>query len=454
MAVINTAKPEAEAASKALSPTMHSDVIISGAGLIGLSLALALARAGVNVQLIDRRSADAVAHRMNGDDDSDIRASAIIRSSWEMFCALGLEQALAAVSQPINAIEVRDGTDGAPLNFGNDVASADNGAYASAYNGAGYIEQGAMGQMVPNAVLAAALFDAVSAHDLVTCHFDAHIAWQDENAQSCTVVLDNGTNLHAPLFVIAEGRASSTRDAKGFVPARWQYDHQAIVATIAHEWPHGGIAHELFFADGPLAMLPLPDAMGSRETENRHRSSLVWSLPAAKAAGYLALSRRGFTAELRKILQPLFGDLTLIGERAAYPLSFHLVNRPAKGRAVVIGDGAHALHPIAGQGFNLGLRDVACLTEIVAESLRMGLDPGSAEPLARYNDWRDNDVTIMAAATDGLTRLFGISSPPVRRLRRAGMQLVGNVPAIRNLVAREARGEMGKLPRLLQGLDV
>lgn len=446
MAAKNTAKTQSEATVKT-----HSDVIISGAGLIGLTMALALARAGVSVQLIDRRSADAVAHR-GGDHDSDIRATAIIRSSWEMFCALGLEHVLAPASQPINAIEVRDGADGAPLNFGSDSA-----------DGAEYIEQGAMGQMVPNAVLAAALYDAVSAHDLVTCHFGAHIAHQDEDAQGCTIALDDNKILYAPLLVIAEGRASSTRDAKGFVPTRWQYDHQAIVATIAHQWPHGGVAHELFFADGPLAMLPLPDAQQSDEAartaktgpaDSAHRSSLVWSLPADKAAGYLALSPRGFVAELEKILQPLFGDLGLIGDRAAYPLSFHVVNRPAKGRAVLIGDGAHALHPIAGQGFNLGLRDVACLTEIVADSLRMGLDPGSAEQLARYSNWRDNDVTMMAAATDGLTRLFGLSSPPMRRLRRAGMKLVGNVPAIRNLVTSEARGEAGQLPRLLQGLDV
>ena len=451
MAAKNTAKTESEAAEK--TPNV-SDVIISGAGLIGLTMALALARAGISVQLIDRRSADAVAHR--GGDDNDIRATAIIRSSWEMFCALGLENALAPASQPINAIEVRDGTDGAPLNFGSEF---NNSGDESAY-----IEQGAMGQMVPNAVLASALFDAVSADDLVTCHFDAAIAHQREDAQNCTVELDNGQILRAPLLVIAEGRQSSSRDEKGFVPTRWQYDHQAIVATIAHQWPHGGVAHELFFADGPLAMLPLPDAeqadakqadaKRADNIESVHRSSLVWSLPADKAAGYIALSQRGFTAELEKILQPLFGNLSLVGERAAYPLTFHVVNNPARGRSVLIGDGAHALHPIAGQGFNLGLRDVACLAEIVAESLRMGIDPGSAEPLARYSNWRDNDVTMMAAATDGLTRIFGLSSPPMRRLRRAGMKLVGNVPAIRNLVTSEARGEAGQLPRLLQGLDV
>jgi 2-octaprenyl-6-methoxyphenol hydroxylase len=422
---------------------ISSDVIVSGAGLIGLSMALALARSGVSVQLVDRRSPDAIAQRASQQEGGDIRATAIIRSSWEMFCALGLEDVLAPSSQPINAIEVRDGVAGKPLRFAGEDGDAE--------------EPGAMGQMVPNAVLASALFDALSCHELVTGHFGAAIAEQSEDAHCHRVRLDNGTQIEASLLIIAEGRQSSSRDAKGFVPTRWQYDHHAIVATIGHSLPHHGVAHELFFADGPLAMLPLPDVepvTGVASDRHDHRSSLVWSLPADKAEGYGALSPRGFAAELGKILQPLFGDISPIGERVTYPLSFHVVNHPVRGRSVVIGDGAHALHPIAGQGFNLGLRDVACLAEIVAENVRMGLDCGDAGQLERYSNWRDGDVTMMAAATDGLTRIFGLSGKTASRIRQAGMAMVGGVPALRNIVASEARGEAGRLPRLLQGLEV
>ncbi|MEO1046276.1 MAG: FAD-dependent monooxygenase [Pseudomonadota bacterium] len=407
----------------------HCDVAISGAGMIGLTLALALAQSGITVHLID--PVDPAEHVQHKDDH---RATAIIRSSWEMFSVLGIADRLGETASPISAIAVREQQEATPLQFTADIGDV-------------------MGYMVPNIALIKALLAAIAEQPGVHCHFGCTCAEREERGSKLALTLDDGTHLSADVLVVAEGKRSPSLTSGGFSATRWSYDHHAIVATLAHDHGHDGVAFQHFLPGGPLALLPLSDAPGEEEGLPRHRSSLVWSMPAAQADGLMAIGPRGFARELMRHVGDITGAVQLAGARGRFPLTFHNVTNPVRGRTVLIGDTAHALHPIAGQGFNLGLRDVACLAEIFAEAVRIGLDCGHADMLQRYADWRAGDVTLMASVTDSLMRIFALPEP-LGRLRRGGMRAVGAIDPLRNMLAAEARGESGNLPRLLQGIAV
>jgi 2-octaprenyl-6-methoxyphenol hydroxylase len=247
-------------------------------------------------------------------------------------------------------------------------------------------------------------------------------------------------------MVAAEGRNSPTRQEAGIAVARWDYRHRAIIVGLAHEKPHGNVAWEIFYPAGPFALLPMLDGPAGR-----HRSALVWTVAEKDAAGVLALSERAFLAEIEKRMHGVFGTIALDGSRSSYPLGFHHTAKITVQRLALVGDAGHGLHPIAGQGLNVGLRDVGALVEVIADGLRLGLDPGDAQLLARYERWRGLDTFMVAIATDGLTRLFGVPGRIPSAIRRLGMGMVQRTPPLKRWFMDEARGTSGALPELLKG---
>lgn len=409
-----------------MSETLRSDVLISGGGLVGQTLALALAHHGLTARIVD--PADPLATIAPGFDG---RASAIASATWQMFGVLGLADRLAGHGCPIHAIKVSDGGQRGELDF---VTAP---------------EDRALGTMVENRQLRLALADAIADAPLVSRHMPATVTRRDIDGHGVTLTLADGTRLVAPLLIVAEGRRSPTRDAAGFSIANWSYHHHAIIGAVAHEKPHGGVAHEIFFPSGPFALLPLVD-----DAEGRHRSAFVWTVAEKDGPGFAKLGDRGFTAELEKRAGGLLGSMELVAPRMTYPLGFHHSARIVGDRVVLVGDAAHGIHPIAGQGLNLGLRDAAALAEVLVDGARLGLDLGDAALLARYQRWRGLDSLMVSLATDGLTRLFGIPGRTASAVRRAGLGAVQRLPALKRFFMDEARGEAGDLPRLLAGTEI
>jgi 2-octaprenyl-6-methoxyphenol hydroxylase len=303
--------------------------------------------------------------------------------------------------------------------------------------------------MVENRQLRLALAAALADAPLVRLHMPAKVAARDVGAHGVTLTLDDGTTLAAPLLIVAEGRRSPTRDAAGFSIANWSYHHHAMIGAVAHSRSHGAVAHEIFFPSGPFALLPLVD-----DAEGRHRSAFVWTVSEREGPAFAKLGDRGFTAELEKRAGDMLGTMELVAPRMTYPLGFHHSASIVADRIALVGDAAHGIHPIAGQGLNLGLRDVAALAEVLVDGTRLGLDLGDAALLARYQRWRGLDNLMVSLATDGLTRLFGIPGRTASAVRRAGLGAVQRKPALKRFFMDEARGESGDLPRLLAGTEI
>ncbi len=409
-----------------MSETLRSDVLISGGGLVGQTLALALARHGLSSQIVD--PADPTRTIAPGFDG---RASAIASAVWQMFEVIGIADRLAAQGCPIRAIKVSDGGQAGELDF----VAADDAP--------------ALGTMVENRQLRLALADAVSEAPLVRLHMPSTVVAREIGSHGATLTLADGTRLAAPLLIVAEGRRSPTREALGFTLAGWSYHHHAMIGAVAHERPHGQVAHEIFYPSGPFALLPLVD-----DAQGRHRSAFVWTVSEREGPGFAKLGDRGFTAELEKRAGGVLGAMQLVAPRMTYPLGFHHSARIVAPRLALVGDAAHGIHPIAGQGLNLGLRDVAALTEVLVEGARLGLDLGDAALLARYQRWRGLDNLMVSLATDGLTRLFGIPGRTASAVRRAGLGAVQRMPALKRFFMDEARGEAGDLPKLLAGAEI
>ena len=404
-----------------MSTTTHTDVLILGGGLVGATLALALARHGLGAVVVD--PADPAVTLAPGFDG---RASAIASASGRMLEAIGVGERLAGLGQPIAAIRVSDGLSPGRLDF-----TPDEG-------------DGALGVMYENRALRRALHAAMGEAGVDLRMKTAAVA-VERGGHGVTVTLDDGSTVRAPLLVAAEGRNSPTRAAAGINVARWKYDDAAIVGAFHHERPHEGVAYEIFYPAGPFALLPLVDDVGG------HRSAIVWTVAAGDAAGMLKLSDRGFLHEAGKRMGGFLGALSGASPRASWPLGFHLAARITAERLALVGDAAHGIHPIAGQGLNLGLRDVAALTEVLVEGKRTGMDLGDAALLARYGRWRALDTGAIAAATDGLARLFGIPGRTASAVRRLGIGAVNAVEPLKRAFMAEARGEAGELPRLLTG---
>lgn len=401
----------------------HSDVIIIGGGLVGMTLALALDAHGLESAVID--SADLSATLAPGFDG---RASAIASASARMFEAIGLGDALAGHGCPINEIRVTDGL--SPLHLHFDAAGEGTGP---------------LGYMFENRLLRRALLEAGQKAANIRLHAPAKAIAIHREANGVTVDLDNGIRLAAPLLVAADGRRSRVRDEAGIRIAQWRYAQTAIVTMLKHEIGHGNIAFELFYPSGPFAILPMLPG---------NRSAIVWTVDATDAPAYLDLPRRAVEAEISKRMDGFLGKLELIAPMSSYPLGFHHAERYVAERLALVGDSGHGIHPIAGQGLNMGLRDVAAMTEVLVESARIGLDLGAVETLERYERWRRLDNAMVAGTTDILNRLFALRGRPAATIRRLGLATVERIPPLKRFFMQEARGETGDLPKLLIGQSV
>jgi 2-octaprenyl-6-methoxyphenol hydroxylase len=398
------------------------DLVILGGGLVGMTLALAAARAGITSHVVDKASPEELTA-----EGADGRASAISTASWNLFANIGLADRLVPLGCPIEAIAVTDGMKPGRLDFRPKP------------------EEGSLGRMFANRDLRLALFEAARGEPAIAWHTSAEAVERRRGPHGVAVSLKDGRVLEGSLLVAAEGRQSPTRDEAGFSLARWDYRHRAIVTGLHHELPHENVAWEIFYPAGPFALLPLLDA-----PDGRHRSALVWTVAEKTAAGVTGLSDRAFLAEVARHMHGLFGAIELAAPRMAYPLAFHHAGKVIGDRLAVIGDAAHGMHPIAGQGLNLGLRDVGALVEVLSEGMRLGLEPGDAQLLARYERWRGLDAFAVMSVTDGITRLFGIPGRLPSAARRFGLGAVQRLPALKRFFMDEARGVSGKLPELLR----
>ena len=408
-----------------IGPMERTDVIILGGGLVGLALAAALDSSGLSAAIIDPADPDA---RISASFDG--RATALASSSKLMFDAVGISDHFPESGAPIRRIEVADGLAPGGLTF--DPGGGDE----------------PLGWMYENRHLRAALRARAEAGKQIALHWKQRAAAVDRGELGVTVALDDGRVLTAPLLVAAEGRNSPTREAAGIRVARWKYDHAAIVSTLRHDLPHDQIAHEIFYPAGPFALLPMNDDASG------HRSAIVWSVAAADAPGLLSLSDADFAAEAEAAMGGFLGKIQMVAPRSSWPLGFHHAAQITASRLALVGDAAHGVHPIAGQGVNLGYRDAAALAQVLVEGARLGLDLGDRQLMDRYQAWRGVDTFMVALATDTLTRIYGVKGKTASRVRRFGMGLIDRIGPVKDRLMAEARGTSGDLPLLLRGLPI
>ena len=402
----------------------RADVIIFGGGLVGLALASALDSSGLSVIIVD--PADPAPRSESAFDG---RTSAVSSSSMRMLTTIGVAGHLAEPGCPIWRIAVADGLAPGALHFDPD-------------------DQQPLGFMHENRHLRTALQARAEAGKNIWLLWKSRVAHVDRGSTGVVVSLEDGRKLQAPLLVAADGRNSRTREVAGINVARWKYDHQAIVSVLGHEKPHEHVAYEIFYPTGPLALLPMNDDKAT------HRSAIVWSVPEEDAAGWLSLSDEDFAAEAEAAMGGFLGKIAMLAPRSSFPLGFHHAAQMTAERLALIGDAAHAIHPIAGQGLNLGFRDVAALAEVLVEGARLGLDLGDKQLLDRYQRRRSLDALSVAFATDTLTRIYGVPGRTASAMRRFGMGLVGRISPLRSRLMSEARGTSGELPLLLRGLSI
>lgn len=401
-----------------------TDIAIVGGGLVGTALALALAKAGQQITLID--AADVAPRKAPGFDG---RSYAMALTSVRLMQGLGLWDGLEEAAQPMLEIKVTDGRAGdGPSPFLMQFDHAE-------------IEEGPMGWMVEDRHLRPALLVAAEAEERINLRNGATVTAQEVDPQGITLTLDDEKRLRARLVVGADGRASGTAQRADIRRIAWDYGQTALVCAIEHEKPHQGVAHQFFMPPGPLAILPLAG----------DRSSIVWSETSANAARINGLPESEYIEVLKPRFGSFLGDISLAGARYTYPLGLSLATEMVAERVALVGDAAHGVHPIAGQGLNAGLRDVAALAEVIADAARRGEEIGNATVLGAYQQWRRFDNVTLALATDTFNRLFSNDNPVLRLARDVGMAAVNALPGLRRSFIREAAGLTGELPRLMQG---
>jgi 2-octaprenyl-6-methoxyphenol hydroxylase len=400
------------------------DVVIAGAGFVGRTLALALAKfapAGFRIALVDAEPPDASV--------TDARASTLSASTKGLLMVLGLWPKLAANAQPILAIDITD----SPLNaglrphflgFDDELKGGEPRAY-----------------VVENVDLRVALAGAVAEQQDIHILAPERVVGFEPDAFRVAVKLSSGCALEARLLIAADGKRSRVREIAGIKCVNWSYPQLGIVTTVAHAKAHDGRAVQHFLPAGPFAILPLKG----------NRSSIVWTEETSRGNAIVAADEASFAAELATRFGHHLGAISLAGPRQSFPLDFQVARTFISDRLALIGDAAHVVHPLAGQGLNIGMRDVAALAETLIEAARLGLDLGAPSTLERYQRWRRFDSAFSAAVMDGLNRLFSNDSAPLRALRDFGLGVVDRAPGLKRFLVREAAGTMGDVPRLLRG---
>lgn len=403
---------------------MNSDLIIVGGGLNGPALALAAAQAGFIVTIIDSLPLDT--RKRPGFDG---RSYALAHASMRLLRSIGVWSNISDNAQPMLEIKVTDGRAGegpSPWMMHFDHAE---------------IEEGPMGYMVEDRHLRRAFLDAIASEKNITHLSKETVVAQDISPGAASVTLESGKTIVGKMIIGSDGRKSGTAERAGIKRTGWGYGQTAVVCAVAHEKSHDGIAHQFFMPAGPLAILPL--------TQNR--SSIVWSETDTRATELMALDDAAFLDALRPAFGSFLGQISLTGARFSYPLGLTLANSFVAERVALIGDAAHGVHPIAGQGLNAGLRDVAALAEVLEQARARGEDIGGAQTLERYQQWRRFDTTTLALATDTFNKLFSNDNPLLRMARDVGMGMVNATPKLRRSFIRRAAGLSGELPRLMRG---
>ena len=406
------------------------DIAISGASFAGLALALGLVQAlgdEVRIAMIDRAVPDIAAR--SDTQQNDNRAFAIWAGSKAVLASLGVWEAIAPFAQAMSKIEISDSArdDGIrPTRLTYEAETSDGNPAAF---------------MVQAPLLHRALYDALATKPSVDWIVPASAVNVTADAASVRVELNDGRAIVAALCVAADGRESKLREAAGIKTTGWRYGQRGIVAIVAFELPHDGVAIQHFLPGGPFAILPLPD----------NRACITWSASDEEAAQMLTLNDTQFLAELDHRIGGRFGTISVVGKPQSWPLGVQIAREFIAPRFALIGDAAHGVHPVAGQGVNLAFRDVAALIEVLTDAARIGLDFGHHPALERYARWRRFDTTMSAAAYDGLNRSFSIDNAVLRAVRGAGLQLVDQMPALKQMIMTEAAGLAGDLPKLMRG---
>ena len=401
------------------------DVLIVGGGFVGNTLAAALAGTGVSSAMVD--TAD-LRRAINAEFDG--RSFAVSLSNKRLLEGVGIWRGLAAQTAPILDIRISDGPSLMFLHYDHRETGDDP-----------------MGFMVENHYLRRALHERLQASDAVRVFAPDRVERLIRDQHGVSATLGSGAKILARLVVGADGRDSMVRADAGIATTKWTYNQSGIVCTVRHERHHNFIAHERFLSAGPFAILPLqgdPPKAGNR-------SSLVWTEHSDLTQTVMGLNDDEFMDEVRQRFGDFLGEVNLAGPRYVFPLGLQFAQRLMDRRMVLVGDAAHAMHPIAGQGLNMGLRDVAALAEVLVDAERLGQDIGDEQVLARYVRWRRFDNTLMLAATDGLNRLFSNDVGPLRLARDFGLAAINRLPPVKRLFMRHAMGLVGDLPRLLRG---
>lgn len=402
---------------------LEFDIAIVGGGPAGLTLALALTASlpGLSVGILDRRDFAV---------PPDQRASAISAGVGRIFETLGVWEVVRDAAQPVRSMKITDSGAGdiaRPLflSFDGDVAPGEPFAH-----------------MVPNRALAAALLDRLAGR--ATLVAPVEITGYSGDGAAASLTLRDGRTVRAPLIAAADGAMSALRGMAGIGVVTHDYRQVGIVTTIGHELPHEGAAYEHFRPAGPFASLPLPG----------NRSSLVWTETREAAERYRALPLEEVAVVIEEVMGSTLGAVTVEEKLQMFPLSLRLARSFIGQRLALVGDAAHVIHPVAGQGLNLGLKDVAALTEVAVEALRLGLDPGAPDVLERYQRWRRFDTALMAMVTDGMNRLFSNDVAPLRAVRDLGLGAVDRLAPVKDFLIARASSVERRGPRLLRGLPV